>query len=337
MDALLARLSDSIVQAQNQEDLVRPLLEMLGEVTQLESTYLTSIDFAQAMQHVLYARNTQRMHIPEGFSVPWDDSLCQRALKDGLLCTNNVPAAWPDAHAAHALGIRTYVSAPVYLSDGRMYGTLCAASEKNTLLPEGTNTVLRMFAKLIAQRIEHEQMLRDLQKLNTELSHLALTDALTQLPNRAALLQELQRQLARAQREHSRVLIAFIDLDGFKRINDQYGHAAGDRLLCTLAERLRQSLRGGDMVARMGGDEFVLITTSPAQAGDPERALAALRTRLRNACICDIALPDGRRLHYPGASLGLVHVDGNAVLDEALQQADAAMYSDKLQRKSLLH
>jgi len=79
MDPLLTRLSHSLHQAQSQEELVRPLLEMLEQVTQLESTYLTRIDLEQDLQHVLYARNTRQMQIPEGLSVPWQDTLCRRA------------------------------------------------------------------------------------------------------------------------------------------------------------------------------------------------------------------------------------------------------------------
>lgn len=335
MDHLLEHLSQSLIQANSQEELVRPLLEMLAQVTQLESTYLTTIDFAQDLQHVLYARNTRQMQIPEGLSVPWNDTPCQRALAEGRTCTSNVQECWGDSQAARALGIRTYVSAAVRMSDGSLYGTLCAASAHEAALPASTEIVLQLFAKLIAQHVEREQLMQALQQRNEQLTQLALTDALTQLPNRAALRDALQRLLARAQRSGSYVLVAFIDLDGFKGVNDEHGHAAGDRLLCTVAQRLQTALRGGDVVARMGGDEFVMVTPCTAPLDSSAAMQQALETRLRDAAQCQVRLEDGSLLHYPGASIGLVQVSGLLSVDEALQQADQAMYADKEQRRAL--
>lgn len=334
MDQLLTRLSHSLSQAQSQEELVRPLLEMLEQVTQLESTYLTTINFEEALQHVLYARNSQQMQIPEGLTVPWNDTLCQRALAEGRTCTSNVQDIWGDSEAAKALGIRTYVSAPVRMSDGSIYGTLCAASASSAILPPSTEPVLQLFAKLIAQHVERAQLMEALQERNAQLTTMALTDPLTQLPNRAALLEELQRLLARAQRHNGVVLIAFIDLDGFKAVNDTYGHATGDRLLRTLAQRLQGTLRGGDMVARMGGDEFVMITPGPEALEETSAALLSLETRLREASECYVDLGQGASLYYPGASIGLACVSGDLPIDEALQQADSAMYADKERRRA---
>lgn len=334
MDPLFTRLSESLQQAQSQEELVRPLLEMLEQVTQLESTYLTTIDFEQALQHVLYARNTQQMQIPEGLSVPWNDTLCQRALAEGRSCTTNVQECWGDSQAAKALGIRTYVSAPVRLSDGSIYGTLCAASAHEANLPPTVEVVLQLFAKLIAQHIEREQLMAQLKERNAQLTQLALTDPLTQLPNRAALMEELARLLARALRTDAHVVVAFVDLDGFKNVNDVHGHAVGDLLLRTIAQQLKAQMRATDMVARMGGDEFVLVGPCDAQPHAIEETLQSVRARLFIASECDILLEQTGSLHYPGASVGAVAVRGDVSVDAALQQADAAMYTDKALRRA---
>lgn len=334
MDHLLTRLSDSLRHADSQEALVRPLLAMLEQVTQLESTYLTTIDFAQELQHVLYARNTQQMQIPEGLTVPWQDTLCQRALAEGRTCTTNVQACWGDSQAAQALGIRTYASAPIQLSDGTVYGTLCAASAHDAHLGPSVETVLQLFAQLIGQQVERERLVQQLQASNMQLTQLALTDPLTQLPNRIALRDELQRLLARAQRSDSKVLVAYVDLDGFKQVNDHYGHAVGDQLLQTLAQQLQAHIRTTDMVARIGGDEFVAVGPDIEVGGAQPDALQALEARLRCASACHLQLADGRLLYYPGASVGVVAVDGYVAVDQALHLADAAMYARKAHWKA---
>ena len=89
--------------------------------------------------------------------------------------------------------------------------------------------------------------------------HFALHDELTGLPNRTLLLDRLSQVLARAKRYDKQFALLFLDLDGFKDINDRLGHAAGDKLLQRVAERLLSSVRGGDTACRYGGDEFVLL------------------------------------------------------------------------------
>lgn len=334
MDLLLPRLSCSLDQAKSLEDLVRPLLEMLEQVTHLESTYLTTIDFTHELQHVLYARNTRKMQIPEGFTVPWNDTLCKRALNEGKVYTDNVQECWGDSQAASALGIRTYISTPIRFSDGSIYGTLCAASAYSTLLPSETQSLLRLFANLISQHVEREQLLRQLQERNALLTKQALTDPLTRLPNRTALCEELTLLLGQASCVNSSVLIAFIDLDGFKQVNDVYGHAVGDRLLCEVAGRLSEALRDGDMIARIGGDEFVFISPIPIANHASSDTLSSLEERLYLASRCNLIIDTDKSLNYPGASIGLVLVNGESTVDQALKLADAAMYNNKQIRKS---
>lgn len=338
MDPLLSRLSDSVVHARSLEELTRPLLEMLEKVTHLESTYLTTIDFQQALQHVLYARNSRKLEIPEGLSVPWEDTLCHRALREDRMATSDVRTRWADSEAASALGIQTYVSTPVRLSDGAIYGTLCAASAEEAQLPPETESVLQLFASIIAQQVEREQLLKELQAKNEQLASIALLDALTGLPNRRALLEELERLLARARRTHSQVLVAFLDLDGFKQINDVYGHETGDSLLRAVATQLRMALRESDAVARFGGDEFVFVGPGPAQGEDTAASMQQLQQRLALATACRIPLEAQRTLDYPGASVGVFCADPEQhTAQEALRLADAAMYQAKQQRRAQRH
>ena len=158
-------------------------------------------------------------------------TLCKRALDEGRLYSDDVPNCWGDCEAAEALGIRTYVSTPIHLDDGSLFGTLCAASsDRKPLTPKGEQ-VLRLFASLIALHVQREQLLNQFREVNATLESYSNTDALTGLPNRRAVVTGLHRLFALAGRAGQSVLIGFIDLDGFKAINDTYGHEAGDEFL----------------------------------------------------------------------------------------------------------
>jgi diguanylate cyclase len=95
-EALLGRISDTIASALTTEELTRPLLTMLELVTGLESTYLTRVDQEAGVQSILYARNSKVMQIPEGLNVPWDDTLCKRALDEGRPFTEDASECWGD-------------------------------------------------------------------------------------------------------------------------------------------------------------------------------------------------------------------------------------------------
>ena len=250
IDPLLLRIADSLGPGQSLEDITRPLLEMLETITGMESTYLTTIDLAAGLQHILYARNSSVMQIPEGLSVPWGDTLCKRALDEGRTYTGDVGACWGDSEAARALGINTYVSTPVRLDDGLLYGTLCAASADSVPLAPNADKVLQLFSRLIAQQVDRERLIAQLRKANAELATSALIDGVTGLPNRRFMARELERMLARARREGTSVVVAFLDLDGFKQVNDAHGHEVGDQLLAAVGQRLSRGLRTGDFVSR---------------------------------------------------------------------------------------
>jgi PAS domain S-box-containing protein len=142
------------------EELVRPLLEMLGVVLGQESTYLTVIDEHAGLQHILLARNVAAMTIPEGLYVPWKDTLCKRALEQGVTSVHNVPDCWGDSDAARQLGIVTYVSAPVTVEDGHLFGTLCAASTSSRPISEEGEQALLLCARMIGKHIDRERAQR---------------------------------------------------------------------------------------------------------------------------------------------------------------------------------
>jgi diguanylate cyclase len=334
MESIVRRLSQTVVAAQTLQALTRPLLEILLEVTGLESAYLTTVDEEHGVQNVLYALNTGTLQLTEGLQVPWRDTLCKRALDEGRMYTDDVAQCWGDSDAARGLGIQTYVSMPVRFSSGQLYGTLCAASGESAPLAPETESVLRLFARIVAGFAEREQLLHALQHANRELASLAMLDALTGLPNRRSLTEELQRVIAHCRRSREWVLVGFVDLDHFKEVNDRYGHEAGDALLCTLGTQLAAAVRGSDMLARFGGDEFVMVGMGPSLDDDGDLVARDLQRRLFDASIARVELPGGGQFTYQGASVGIVCLPPDGTdLDDALQKADAAMHRAKAARR----
>ncbi|TYP90437.1 GGDEF domain-containing protein [Blastococcus xanthinilyticus] len=162
-------------------------------------------------------------------------------------------------------------------------------------------------------------------RLHRTVEEQARTDALTGLPNRGALLRHLDRELARTRRHGGHLALAFLDLDGFKRVNDLHGHEAGDAVLVELAARLRGEVRAEDLVARLAGDEFCVVladVTDRAQAGTlAEELRGRLDTELGARGI--------------GVSIGVALApDDGADTDALLHAADLAMYADKAARCS---
>ena len=165
----------------------------------------------------------------------------------------------------------------------------------------------------------------EFESLYERLSHLALHDSLTGLVNRATLVDWLDRAIARLARHPGGLVIAFMDLNNFKEVNDAYGHACGDQVLVELASRLAAQKRPEDVVARFGGDEFVAIF---ADLSDPLDAAPGMLTRLHSIVTEPVRVND--EVFQITLSIGIAIVRGpGCSSDEVLAQADAAMYAVK--------
>ncbi|QGZ58689.1 GGDEF domain-containing protein [Paraburkholderia acidiphila] len=332
MDELLERLSQKVVAAQNLEGLVRPLLEMLGILTGLESTYLTSVDFSREVQTVLYSRNDGGVQIMEGLQVQWFDTLCKRSLESGRRVVSNVRDIWGDSRAASELGICTYASAPVCAEGGAVIGTLCGISRESREVSSRARGALNVFAKLISEHIERERLIEQLTLANEHLAQRALVDDMTELANRRALHEELGRLMAQAASDGSYVVVCMIDLDGFKELNDQRGHAVGDQFLQSCAGRLLAATADRGLLARIGGDEFAFVAAGPADYDQAASLAEAVASQVASVTAGEYTLPN-MRLHYEGAAAGCVAVRFVSA-QQALDQADHEMYRVKRQRRA---
>ena len=169
------------------------------------------------------------------------------------------------------------------------------------------------------------RVLSKLIESRAELEHITLHDTLTGLPNRLLLADRMELALARLQRHKGHIAVLFLDLDGFKQINDVLGHGAGDTVLREVAGRLSKSMRGEDTLARVGGDEFViLISDLSDNAGDVAELVA-------NKCLKVFQQPF--IIHDTpcqlGTSIGIAIGNGSRSADKLLIAADQAMYRAK--------
>lgn len=169
------------------------------------------------------------------------------------------------------------------------------------------------------------RLLSKLDKHHLELAHQAHHDPLTGLPNRSLLTDRLQMTLAQAQRKQSSLALLFMDLDGFKLINDSHGHEMGDKVLRLVAQRLSAITRQSDTLARMGGDEFVLLLGNLED--DVEDVARTVAAKCQQA-IADPFLVDRLKLRL-GISIGIAIGNGDSTPDQLLQTADQAMYRVK--------
>ena len=205
--------------------------------------------------------------------------------------------------------------------DGEVYAemqTITTVNDPN----KGSKRYVALFSDITSVK-EHEK----------QLEHIAHFDALTGLPNRVLLADRLHQAMSQALRRKQQLAVAFIDLDGFKEINDHFGHEAGDQLLVALAKRMKDGLREGDTLSRIGGDEFVAVITD---LGVVEDCLPMLNRLLASAA--EPVIFSGTKLQV-SASLGVTFYPQLEAIDadQLQRQADQAMYQAKQSGKNRYH
>jgi diguanylate cyclase (GGDEF)-like protein len=227
----------------------------------------------------------------------------------------------PDAEGLDALAQIQNISidVPVIVLSGRTDERLAVRA-----VQEGAQDYLikgQVDARLLARSINYAI---ERKRVEVELAHQALHDALTDLPNRALFLDRLTQALTRLGRHNSAVAVLFCDLDRFKVINDSLGHGAGDRLLVDVARRLDGVLRAGDTAARFGGDEFVILCE---EVTDAHHAIS-IADRVSEALAAPFVLGDDEA--FVRTSIGIaMATEPQARAEELLRDADAAMYRAK--------
>ncbi len=233
---------------------------------------------------------------------------------------------WKPHQASGALaGLESCWVLPLVTRDGEQIGTFSLHHSQARSPDDSDIKLMQMLSGLAAMAIRHRQ-------LADTLRHQAHYDTLTDLPNRLLFRDRLEQAVAHAARDGLFVGVLFLDLDGFKQINDTLGHKLGDKVLQEVARRLKRRLRRSDTLARMGGDEFMVVLPSlkaPANAAKlAQQCLNILRKPMRL---------EGHEL-FVGASIGIsVFPEHAQSVDELQRQADVAMYAVKQGGKNAFH
>lgn len=259
--------------------------------------------------------------VEEGALLRWSDTFCSRMVMGQgprmAPCASEI-AVYRDAPIAKQFNIAAYIGVPLTYADGTLFGTLCAIHP--TPKPEAIATKLplvEIIAKLLSSLLEANL------KIGRQVKHIQQTekeaskDALTGLYNRRGWNQRLAEEENRCQRHGGPACVIAIDLDGLKQINDRRGHAEGDRALYRAGQAIQSAVRQHDVVARVGGDEFVVLLTEYSVSAGQE-----LLKRLNKSLVA----------HQIEASFGIAVRTKQGLL-QAWERADQAMYRQKRRKK----
>jgi two-component system cell cycle response regulator len=208
-------------------------------------------------------------------------------------------------------------------SRGRVIGVLVAESQAPGAFSQGDLTLMSAVGSQLAASLEAAQM-HDLLKRE------ATRDPLTRLANRRVLLERMEQQIAHAERHNEGFSVVFLDVDQLKAINDTHGHLAGDALLREVAGALIEAVRGEDLVARFGGDEFVVLL--PATQANPAEVVGH---RITEAIRRHRFLSGSQLISIPGVSLGIATYPlSGKTPEQLLAAADKTLYRQKLRKRS---
>lgn len=211
----------------------------------------------------------------------------------------------------------SFIGTPIDVSGTRFGSLAFAGPARSGTFDDVDRDLVQLMGALVTSAIERG-------RARARLQALAYNDAVTELPNRTWLIERLRAEIEHARREGGSLSVLFLDLDRFKDINDTLGHAAGDRLLKVVGSRLAQALRAGDIVARMGGDEFAVLAIGAGEGS----GIAALADRIIAAVEEPMEI-DGLE-YYMTTSIGIAAYPADADDAETLvKYADVAMYRAK--------
>ncbi len=322
----LAASAESLLMESGEGAMLSRLCQQLLRGTEFSSIWVACPDEMQNLHSVAFASSYAALRDglqSRSVSLQDDTEACARAwaLSDGVLL--------PSRQLGQPQG--EWVFAVAVARAGKTWGVIEFSATREDVFDEATRQGCQQVAALLGHGLDELDRKNALQALQDAESLRARTDALTGLPNRLAFEEYLPRAIARADRHKTFVAVGMLDLDDFKPVNDQYGHQVGDVMLRKVAQALNERMRSTDFLARIGGDEFVLIFENISPEKAQEELEIALR-RLHTAVEAAFALGEDRSAQV-GMTVGVAVYPQDA--DQAhtlLRMADSAMYQCKARK-----
>jgi diguanylate cyclase (GGDEF)-like protein len=254
----------------------------------------------------------------ESMYYPLTGTPCQIVIESGTQVYNgNVQELFPDDQDLVGMEMSSYIGTRMRDSSGEVVGHL-AVLKRDTFEEHETvgliiDSVSARAAYELDRQVTEEVILRQ-----------ATTDSLTKLPNRSAFMDRLQQSLHHAERNNERLAVMFIDVDNFKLVNDQQGHAAGDHVLKVIANRLIKCVRKNDVLGRLGGDEFIVALNNISDAHAPEQVARNILKEITHE------ISNGKISFSMSCSIGIsIYPDDASATDSLISHADVAMYRAK--------
>ncbi len=310
--AILQRLASEISAVLDIDELAQRLLRIICDAMDYENGFLLTLD--DAGEHLVIRAAVGPSGSYVGQRLPRGQGISWWVVERGEL--QNVADGRLDPRFYGPSEIRSVLCVPLQLGDERI-GALGVESTRLSAFGREDEDLLTAVSHQVAAAVR-------VAKLHQAAKTAAATDPLTGLPNRRSFFQRLERELAG--RDEAPLSVAIVDANGLKALNDSFGHAAGDEALVRVGAILQEGVRDGDLVARIGGDEFaVLFVGAPILTS--ERIVRRLAERIANS-----TLGVGHRL--PTIAWGVADASGEATVDALVEAADRAMYRQKqLMRK----
>ena len=301
------------------------LVERIVDVLPVTSAGVTLIDAGASPRYVAASDGSALLY--ERLQSDLGQGPCLLAYETGepvavpdLRLDDRFPDFTPSALAAGLAAVFTF---PLRHGDGR-FGALDLYRETRGELDQPAMEAAQTLADVAGAYLLNARAREDALVDSVRMRHIAMHDALTGLPNRLLLQERIGHASRRAARTHAHAAVMFIDLDKFKEVNDEHGHAVGDQLLRTVARRLTQLVRPGDTLARVYGDEFVLLCEDLDDRADVQ----VVADRIQDAFTTPFAT-SGTRVNI-SASIGIAFAGpGEQVTEQLVEEADTAMYDVK--------
>jgi len=224
------------------------------------------------------------------------------------------------------LNMISYLGYPLQWESGEIFGTICVLDQKKRIHNDLTKQIMREFKNIVEKDLRLLDKNAMIEKMNSELREVSLRDGLTGLYNHKAVHEFLFVEIQNAARYGKSLTVAMVDIDGFKEINDQYGHKTGDLVLSDFAELMNARLRDSDIIGRYGGDEFLIIFTD-TKLEDAYGIIDRLRKNAEKSQGAGIGIT---------ISAGIASLNDKCTADELVARADEALYKAKKRGKNMV-